>query len=482
MGELEMQELLFRIYIAGADGIGTEDINSSKAFAFMDYTVENGCFEISLKLPKEAAGGKYTASVISGGAEETADFMYINADDARAALAELNKAAGTAYFKAVLTENSEKLGVDTSIFSDGLEFVSEVMYSLKPSAGYGVSDFDTIYARTEAAYRILKLGEDLKTVAANYAGCLTADGKKLAEIDAPTEAKLLELLKNADYCSEDFDVILNNSYILSGVICSQRYTDVKQLLKDNAQYLGLSQSYGDSVYKYVYNNRSQIKTKEELQALVRKAAQESVGSSSGGGGSSPSGSVSVSGPLGDIIESTLNYQGKFSDIAGHWAEKSILELNERGIINGYPDGTFRPDESITRAEFTVLCMNAFSTKQGNVIDGFSDVLTGDWYYSAVMKAAGAGIIYGSGGVFRPNDTITREDAAVILYRLIQTELQNTEAEFSDWEEISDYAREAVGVMTARGIISGYDGRFAPKDNATRAMAVMMINNTISMGD
>ena len=484
MGKLEMQELLVRIYGAGEGGINTEDINSAKGFAFMDYTGENGCFEISFKLPKEASGGKYTASVISGGAEEAADFMYINTNEANLALEELNKAAGASYFKSALAENAAQLGVDSSVFADGLEFISQVMYSLKPQGGYGISGFNIIYARTEAAYKVLKLGEDLKTVAADYADRLTVDAEKLSKIDADTEIKLLELLKKADYSSADFDTILKESYILSGVICSQRYTDVKQFLKENALYLGLTQSYSDDVYKYVYNNRSQLKTIEDLQKLIKNAGRDTGGASAGGGGGSPtpSGSVSVNGSAGDIIENTLNRQEKFSDIAGHWAQKAILELNEMGIVSGYPDGTFRPDESVTRAEFLILCMNAFAVEQSKEIDGFADVTPEDWYYGGVMKAAAAGIIYGDGGAFRPNDTITREDAAVILYRLMQADGEDTAENFADRDKISDYARNAVGVMASKGIISGYDGKFAPKDNATRAMAVMMINNTRNMGD
>ena len=113
---------------------------------------------------------------------------------------------------------------------------------------------------------------------------------------------------------------------------------------------------------------------------------------------------------------------------------------------------------------------------------FTDVDNEEWYAEAVYTAAERGLVSGSDGMFRPNDNITREDAAVIMYRLLS---QSRELYggyiFTDRSEISQYARDAVGALAARGYIQGVsDGVFAPKAELTRAQATQMIYNVLEL--
>lgn len=103
-----------------------------------------------------------------------------------------------------------------------------------------------------------------------------------------------------------------------------------------------------------------------------------------------------------------------SDIAGHWAESVITQWQSKGLIQGYEDGTFKPGNTITRAEFVTLMNNAKGFwSEGSI--NFSDVKNGSWFYSAVARAVAAGYVKGySDGSFKPGNTITRAEAAVMI--------------------------------------------------------------------
>ena len=97
----------------------------------------------------------------------------------------------------------------------------------------------------------------------------------------------------------------------------------------------------------------------------------------------------------------------FPDISGHWAQKLIINGVDNRIVKGYNDGTFRPNNGITRAEFTAMLNSAFDLKDTTLI-GFTDVVPSDWYYDNVAKAKAAGYILGYSDVtFRPDKLISR---------------------------------------------------------------------------
>ncbi|HAQ39750.1 MAG TPA: hypothetical protein DCM73_02220 [Clostridiales bacterium] len=89
----------------------------------------------------------------------------------------------------------------------------------------------------------------------------------------------------------------------------------------------------------------------------------------------------------------LNAYGEVNDYTGHWAESTIQQWLNKGQISGYPDGTFKPDGKVTRAEFVKMVNGAFNYTETSTIE-FSDVKSGDWYYQEVQKAFKAGFIAG----------------------------------------------------------------------------------------
>ena len=172
----------------------------------------------------------------------------------------------------------------------------------------------------------------------------------------------------------------------------------------------------------------------------------------------------------------------FSDNKGHYAENIINEWIQKGLISGYPDGTFRPNNNVTRAEYVTLFNRAFKPTpkdQTNII--FHDVAADDWFYSDVMLATSLGIIVGyPNGCFGFDDPITRQDACVIISRFLSLTDdfdQSFYNKFADRGEISDYAIDHIAAAASAAIINGKpDGVFAPNENISRADSVIMLNN------
>ena len=147
-------------------------------------------------------------------------------------------------------------------------------------------------------------------------------------------------------------------------------------------------------------------------------------------------------------------------------------------VKGDDEGSFNPDSFVTRAEFCAFIAR-FAKLEEDIADAFSDVDESKWYAGSIGAAYKAGIVSGDGDTFRPEDRITREEAAAILSRLEvikNAEIKNAATIFTDDEEISSWAKTAVDTMTALGIIAGVtETEFAPKAEMTRAMTVVMLS-------
>lgn len=165
-----------------------------------------------------------------------------------------------------------------------------------------------------------------------------------------------------------------------------------------------------------------------------------------------------------------------SDLDGHWAENVITEWMDYGIINGYEDGTIRPNNKITRAEMTAMLDRVmdYQTKADNT---FSD-LGNSWYTDVILKANAAGVISGyPDGTVKPDATITRQEAVAMFSRVLSLDTKNApEATFTDNADVAGWAKDAVNAMAAADYIHGSDGQFRPNDGITRAEVVTILNN------
>ncbi len=169
-----------------------------------------------------------------------------------------------------------------------------------------------------------------------------------------------------------------------------------------------------------------------------------------------------------------------NDIAGHWAYDNINKLVAMGCISGYPDGSFKPNKSITRAEFATVLVNAFKL---SAVDGgktFADTAS-HWARESIATAAANEIVSGyDADTFGPNDLITREQMAAMIVKAAGLAPAAGETQFADIGSISSWAREAIAIATENGIINGYpDDTVRPKAGATRAEAVTVIVNAIN---
>ncbi|MGN7760880.1 S-layer homology domain-containing protein [Paenibacillus sp. 22594] len=166
------------------------------------------------------------------------------------------------------------------------------------------------------------------------------------------------------------------------------------------------------------------------------------------------------------------------DVAGHWAAASIQQALSMGMVKGYLDGTFRPNHSVTRAEFAVMLMNVLKPQGAGANLTFTDTATiGAWAQSAIAQAVQAGIITGyEDGGFRPNAEITRAEMAVILAKALGVSTEGkTTSSFSDDKDIPAWAKSSVDFVKQAGIAQGKgENAFAPQDSATRAEAVTVL--------
>ena len=174
------------------------------------------------------------------------------------------------------------------------------------------------------------------------------------------------------------------------------------------------------------------------------------------------------------VENTDNeaYSG-FDDVKGLWCEEIVNTLHSLGIVNGRTDKLFAPDDSLTRAELVQLIANlsgADLSSYGSAAERFADVSSNAWYYPAVMWAADNNIVYGvSSDEFAPDRSITREEAAAVIYRYLGMQPAAAAVSFGDSTDISAYASDAVNTLAYEGIISGYpDNTFRPGGTITRA--------------
>ncbi|MUG48001.1 glycosyl hydrolase [Paenibacillus woosongensis] len=171
----------------------------------------------------------------------------------------------------------------------------------------------------------------------------------------------------------------------------------------------------------------------------------------------------------------------------HWAAAPLNRWQERGVVHGYEDGSFRPDGKITRAEFVTIINKIFGVSdQGD--SNFSDVPASAWFAVQMAAAKAAGYYEGfPDGSGKPAANINRQDAAALMARVLQLKGgMDDDAQavsglsFSDAASISPYAREAVQTLAANHALSGYaDGTFRPQQDMTRAEAITLIDRLVA---
>lgn len=158
----------------------------------------------------------------------------------------------------------------------------------------------------------------------------------------------------------------------------------------------------------------------------------------------------------------------FKDTAGHWAEAQIGGLAARGMLNGFPDGTYGPGQPVTRAQFANALAAVLKWPAPQSTADFTDSIP-VWARPAVEKAFSRGVITGyPDGTFKPESGITRAEMAVMIDRALKLSESDKALAFKDTNKIPDYALGSVSRAVDAGILQGSDGYFNPTKGVTRA--------------
>ena len=282
---------------------------------------------------------------------------------------------------------------------------------------------------------------------------------------------------------------------------SSTLTDASQLdnltiyagYKNNVKLNGET-AYGKKSGGYIYFGENPIITGSELPEHGTGNNNGTTGGGThgmgGSGGSAGSGGSGIVGPgsTGVVIPSADNNQQMgdtdsspaeipsniANELKGHWGEVPIKSLYEDGIITGDNKG-LRLKDSISRAEFTALIIRALKLETAEYKDTFTDIDKSDWYAPYIAAAYENGLVNGADGMFKPNDTITREEICKITAAALYEEPQIKELDFTDTYEISEWAIDSVKKAYSLGIVNGMgSGIFAPKSNALHEQAFVII--------
>ncbi|MBT9172177.1 MAG: Cellulosome-anchoring protein [Syntrophomonadaceae bacterium] len=175
-----------------------------------------------------------------------------------------------------------------------------------------------------------------------------------------------------------------------------------------------------------------------------------------------------------------------ADIADHWGRSSIKMLAGKGIVSGYPDGKFRPEAGITRAEFVAMLTRALElAAKPETAARFKDAAGFGWAKGAIGAAVDAGLVAGMpDGKFTPARQITRAEIAAILARVVERRLVPVPTvkgvEFADAGVIPAWAAAAVRKANTAGLVRGFpDGTFRPGRSVTRAETAAMLHRLVA---
>lgn len=185
---------------------------------------------------------------------------------------------------------------------------------------------------------------------------------------------------------------------------------------------------------------------------------------------------------------------EFSDVEQHWAKNAINDMGSRMVIQGTGNDMYSPDQDITRAEFAAIVVRGLGLKLDNGANIFSDVKETDWYSSAIHTASSYNLISGyEDGTFHPNDKITREQAMVIIAKaMVITELKaklpaqaaaETLLPYSDAADASKWAQSSITDCLQSGVVTGRNGSsLAPKAFITRAEVAAIVQRLLKKSE
>jgi hypothetical protein len=298
------------------------------------------------------------------------------------------------------------------------------------------------------------------------------------------------------YKSTDISSILKIEMLNILVSDIVRWEQYEGYLKDLNDYLTLDFSIYDALTNKMpvitaminqgkFDTIEQVKTKFIAAVNAQKSVEDTPKKPQSSGGSGSSGGISVSPKLIQATtpaqEQSKEQKAKFTDVdKSFWGFDAVNFLSEKGVINGFEDGSFKPNEKITREQFAKIIAVAFSLKANSEISNFSDISVDSWSYSYVSAVFGSGTMKGiTDHYFGANQNVTREQMATIVYRASKNAnitLEKTrDVSYTDEFQISDYAKESILALSGAEIINGAkNGYFEPQELCTRVQIAKIL--------
>lgn len=192
---------------------------------------------------------------------------------------------------------------------------------------------------------------------------------------------------------------------------------------------------------------------------------------------------------GNSIYTVVQSDKTFDDIQDHWARQDIEQLASKALIKGMTEKAFAPDQFITRAQFAAILAQGLGLSEAQMAVSFSDVKGSDWYAGYVGAAVKAGLVKGfSDGTFRPNEKITREQMAVMIANAVlfagkepgdKASQEQILARFKDQADLSQWSKASVSDVIEAGIMNGVKSdEFRPSEFASRAQAAVIVKRLL----
>jgi len=199
--------------------------------------------------------------------------------------------------------------------------------------------------------------------------------------------------------------------------------------------------------------------------------------------------VAVVQSLSDGAYSLIGNPMTLLDVNGHWSQEAVNDLASRMIISGVDGGYFHPDKPITRAEFAAIIVRGLGLADDENTVVFRDVKSSDWYAGIVAKATEYGVVDGyEDGSFRPLQSITREEAMVMIARAMKlagmettyrgVDVNDQLSRFPDGMEVHSWAKDAVAAAVENGLVNGTSTGLMPKNLITRAETAAIVQRML----
>lgn len=475
--------------------ITVNDIITNKYVMKTIRTDEIGKYGENIILPDIYSGGIYTVYVNIGSNKFSKDITYINYSKVKSFVDKLNLQTSKDNFISSFSDTDIAYpnknytvlvlsDTDYSLFGDN---IAENLYYSKPNGNYDTDGFINEYSKV---YFVNKQNTSFsEDRVKEYALYFNLDYEnEYKNMTSESKTAFISNLKSNYSNNKAANTVFWDSLILAKISTSATYVELKDVFlnysgyisADMTKYNTLNEYNQNNVFSQIYSQKGNIASISDLKTAFENASAtytQIVLIPSGGGGAS-GGSYSDNFNIAPDVSQT---KSEFTDMKNHWSSDYVYSLSKKGVISGFSDGSFRPDNNITRAELIKLVVVMFDLDVDNM-NCFSDVNTLEWYSPYVYTAYKNGITNGDNGMFYPNNNITRQDMATLIYRALNKKITTNgeDTAFSDSDAISDYAKEAVKSLSKAGIITGYNNMFNPLGTATRAEAATMLCRILSI--